>query len=186
MSTYKEIISSQLPEIYVDNHISNNTKEMNVVGKTLDEVQNQTDFLEKELFIQSAKNIGLRKQEEIYGIETDINKLVEYRRSYVKSLMISDGIPTPDLVKKVAESYVNGEIEIIERFNEYIVIIKFISKKGIPPNFEDCKKVLRQIIHGHLEVKYEFTYTVWHELINKTWGSLLSSTWGDLRTRMWD
>lgn len=158
MSIYKKIISGQLPEIYKDDKETVNTKEINVISKTLDEAQKEVDSLEKELFIQTAEGIGLRRQEEIYKIDTDSNKPIEHRRSYVKSLMVSDDIPTPELVKRVAESYVNGQVEVLEVFNEYLVIIKFVGSYGIPPNLEDCKKVLRETIHGHLGLEYEFMY----------------------------
>lgn len=158
MSIYKEIISGQLPGMYKDDKESVNTKEVNVISKSLDEVQNDLDSLEKELFIQTAEGIGLRREEEIYQIESDTNKPIDHRRSYVKSLMVSDDIPIPDLVKRVAESYVNGQVEVIEVFNEYLVIIKFVGNYGIPPNLEDCKKALRETIHGHLGIVYEFMY----------------------------
>lgn len=158
MSIYKDIISGQLPEIYRDDKESVNTKEINVISKSLDKAQNEVDSLEKELFIQTAQGIGLRRAEETYEIDVDINKPIEHRRSYVKSLMVSDDIPIPELVKKVAESYVNGEVEVIEKFNEYLIVIKFVSNYGIPPNLEDCKKALRETIHGHLGIEYQFMY----------------------------
>lgn len=158
MSIYKEIISGQLPGLYKDDKESVNIKEINVISKSLDEVQDEVDSLEKELFIQTAEGIGLRRQEEVYQIDTDTNKPIDHRRSYVRSLMVSDDIPIPDLVKRVAESYVNGQVEVIEVFNEYLVIIKFTGAYGIPPNLDDCKKALRETIHGHLGIEYEFMY----------------------------
>lgn len=167
MSIYKEIISGQLPEIYKDDKESVNVKEINVMSKSLDDVQKDVDSLEKELFLQTAEGIGLRREEEVYQIDTDDNKPIGHRRSYIKSLMVSDGIPTPELIKKVAESYVNGQVEVIEVFNEYLVIIKFTGAYGIPPNLDDCKKALRETIHGHLGIVYEFKYLLINDIHNK-------------------
>lgn len=158
MSIYKGKILEQLPVIYENTESSVNKTEVSVMSNPLEAAQNQVDTLERELFIQTAKGVGLRREEEVYQIDTDNNRPIEHRRSYIKSLMISNDIPTPELIKKVAESYVNGQVEVIEVFNEYLIIIKFIGEYGIPPNLEDCKKALRETIHGHLGIEYQFMY----------------------------
>lgn len=182
---YNEIIRNQLPYgLYYNDE--NNQKELNVLGKALDRIQTKIDNFENETIVITATEIGLDKKEELFEIPTNYDKSVEQRRSHIVSKYRGNSNATVDLIKSVAESFSNGEVEVIEKYPNYCFIVKFISKKGIPPNIEDLKKEIERIKHAHLGVEYEFTYTVWLELIDKTWGSLPPLTWGELRTRMWD
>ncbi|QEK12702.1 DUF2313 domain-containing protein [Crassaminicella thermophila] len=179
---YKEIIKNQLPDgLYKDNGI--NDKELNVLGKALDDIQNEIDKLEIELLLATATDEGLEKYEELLNIPTDILKPIDQRRSVIIGRIRGNATVTKDLIKSVAESYDKGTVEVIENFESYIFIIKFIDTRGIPPNIEDLKAAIEEIKPAHLAVEYEFTYTVWSEVKNITWNDVKTGTWDNLKTR---
>ncbi len=150
---YNEIIKNQLPEgLYHDDVV--NKKEINVLGKALDRIQNSADSLEKEIIVVTATDIGLDKQEELFEIKTNKDKPIEQRRSHVVSRYRGNSNATVALVKSVAESYSNGEVKVIEDYPNYHFIIKFVSNYGIPPNLEDLKSEIERIKHAHLSVRY--------------------------------
>ena len=82
---------------------------------------------------------GLSLWEKQYGIETDILKDYDYRRSRIKSKMRGCGTTTIELIKNISESFVNGEVDIIEHNEEYYFEVVMVSVIGIPPNLEDLK-----------------------------------------------
>ena len=55
------------------------------------------------------------------------------------------------MMKNVAASFVNGEIEIIEYASEYLFAVKFMSKQGVPYNLADIQKVIEDIKPAHLQ-----------------------------------
>lgn len=121
-----------------------------------------------------------------FGIQIDTKKPLEQRKSVVKSKMRSTGSTRLMLIKKVAESFEYGEVDVKQDIPNYTVTITFASKFGIPPNIDDIQLALREIIPAHLDVKFVFTYLTWDELesYKYTWDQLdaLKLTWDQLET----
>ncbi|OCA87284.1 putative phage tail protein [Pseudobacillus wudalianchiensis] len=124
--------------------------------------------------ILTADSEKLIKWEVMYGIPIDLNKPLEERRSVVLAKHIGVGTVTIELIKKTAESWVNGEVKAEERNGA--IAVRFISNRGIPRNLPDVKQALREITPAHLELLYEFTYLTWGESDKRNW------TWSDLDT----
>lgn len=122
--------------------------------------------------------------EKSLGIAVDGTKPYEYRRSVIKSKLRGQGTITVELIKNVSESYSNGEVDIIENVKPYTFEIKFIGKKGIPPNIEDLKIAIESIKPAHLAVIYTFTYNTYNVIKNKTHNELSSLTNDEIRTHI--
>ena len=94
---------------------------------------------------------------------------------------------TKEAVKRLVETNANAECTIEEQFNKYIITVTFTSKIGIPPNIEQIKKKLREVLPAHLNYTMVFKYRTWGDLgnMNKTWGYFTNKgyTWEDMRTR---
>lgn len=142
-------------------------------GQELDDLTtNIADSLDQ-AFVERA-TWGIVHWEAVLGIQTDTAKPYEQRRSVIKSKVRGTGTVTVKLVKRVAEAYDNGVVEVTEDNPNYTVKIKFISNHGVPVNLDDIEKALSDIIPAHLAIIFEFTYMTWGALDAKglTWGSL--------------
>jgi hypothetical protein len=106
---------------------------------------------------------GLARSEKILEIPTDLSKPLDQRRSVIKSKLRGIGKVDVYLIKNVADAYTNGEVVV--SFNGRI-IIKFTSKIGTPPNLDDLKNVLSEIIPYHLRIEYQFRYLLIKEIHN--------------------
>ena len=51
---------------------------------------------------------------------------------------------TKAMMKNVAKSFINGDIEIIEYPSKYCFAVKFTSKTGVPYNLEDIKSMISE------------------------------------------
>ena len=119
---------------------------------------------------------GLVYWERICGISTDESKPVEQRRSVVKSKLRGIGTVTVALIKNVAESWYNGEVEVTEQPSLYTVKIKFVSKLGVPSNLTDIQNALREILPAHLAINFEFSYLLIKDVHNVMTLSQLEAT----------
>jgi hypothetical protein len=179
---YNEIFKNQLPGgLYVNDEV--NKKEIRVLANALNRAQESIDHLEKEIIIATATHIGLHKKEEIFDLKTNKNKPVDQRRSHLVSRHRGNSNATVALIKSIAESFSNGEVDVIEDYPNYHFIIKFISTKGIPPNIDDLWDTIERNKHAHMGFNFQFTYTVWGEVKAKTWGQVKNGTWTDLRNK---
>lgn len=138
------------------------------------------DFF-KQLDVNTA-TWGLNFWEKTYGLKTDITKSYSYRRSRILSKMRGQGTTTKAMIKNTAESFSNGEVDIIEDNSIYTFTVKFIGTRGIPPNLDDLKNAVEEIKPAHLAVVYLFTYLIWDEFdaYNNTWNQ-----WDDMNL-MWN
>lgn len=130
---------------------------------------NKNDKNFGKLHIDTA-DYTLDRWEKEYGIEVNSSKDIDFRKSVIKSKMRGTGTVTIKLIKEVAESYVNGGVDIVEHNDEFYFIVKFIGVKGIPPNLEDLKEEIENIKPAHLGVLYTFIYLTWdqYEVYNMT------------------
>ncbi|MCL6615562.1 MAG: YmfQ family protein, partial [Anoxybacillus ayderensis] len=86
------------------------------------------------------------------------------------------GTVTVALIKNVAESWYNGEVEVTEQPSLYTVKIKFVSKLGVPSNLADIQNALREIIPAHLAINFEFSYLLIKDVHNVMTLSQLEAT----------
>ena len=121
-------------------------------------------------FNVSTATWGLREWERICGITTDASKAIGERRSNVKARLRGYGIVTVEHIKTVADGYYGGQTDIIERYADYTIVVKFTSSYGIPTNLTDLQDVLREIIPAHLAIEYEFKF-VTYDILKQTYAT---------------
>lgn len=90
------------------------------------------------------------------------------------------GIFTPSFLKEQAKIFTNGEIEVIENFNEYHFIISFTSVIGIPPNMDNFKEMVDLNKPAHLTYEIRIRYRTWGELSPYKWEELEPFTWDEI------
>jgi hypothetical protein len=130
---------------------------MNAQHLDFDLLKIDLDDAVNQLHIDTA-TWGLSNWERVCGIKTDESKPYDQRRSVIKSKIRGLGTVTASMIKNVTDSYTNGDVEVTENPSLYTIAIKFTSKIGIPPNLEDAKGAIREIIPAHIGVDYLFKY----------------------------
>lgn len=92
------------------------------------------------------------------------------------------GIVDLDLIKEVAASYSNGEVEATQNADEFLIYVKFVGTLGIPQNIEALKMQLEEIIPAHGEIEYIYVYNTWQDVEKLTWEQAKAYTWEQIRT----
>lgn len=113
--------------------------------------------LTEQYFVDMA-GWGLDQWELFLGIPTDKTKPDSFRRSTIIAKIRGTGVVTVEMIKNVAESFANGEVEVIENVAPYTFKIKFVGVLGAPPNINDLFNAINEIKPAHLSVIYEYRY----------------------------
>ncbi len=139
----------------------------------------------EDLFLQinvSTATWGLQLWENILGLETDISKTDDYRRSRIMSKLRGQGTTTVAMMQNVSESFSNGEVAIVEYPDEYRFEIIFTGTMGIPPNMDDLTSAVNEIKPAHLDYSFIYIYRLHNELLPYTHAYLSTYTHGTLRS----
>jgi len=158
----------------VGEHLNANAIELTTFKTKLDNVLNQ-------FFVDTA-DYTLSRWEKQLGIPVNENIATEFRRSRIKSKLRGQGTITVAMIKNVAESFQNGEVNVIEDNANYSFTIKFVSTKGIPPNISDLQKAIEDIKPAHLAYTLAYTYNTWSQVSSYKWSDVSSLTWEQFAT----
>ena len=124
---------------------------------------------------------GLDLWERQLGLETDVEKDLDFRRTRVISRLRGTGTVTVAMIQNVAESFSNGEVAVIEDAANYHFDIKFVGTIGIPPNMDDLTAVINEIKPAHLTYAYIYVYNTHGKLAAYTHAQLAAYTHAQLR-----
>lgn len=154
--------------------------------KELERLQAAAESIRTELNISTAVE-RISDWEASVGLKPNDNLTIESRRSRVLARLRQIGSATKDRIKSIVESYTRGSVEIIENSAEYTVLIRFTDKIGKPDNMDGIIEQLERIMPAHLEVKFEYKYRTWQQVLDsgKTWGEIYNSgyTWEDVMNK---
>ena len=170
-----------LPSFYhnsniVKSFIDSNSIEANILKDYVEDLNNN-------LYIKTA-TWGLDLFEEELGLTTDKSISYEERRERILAKKRGNGTTTKAMIKNTAEAFSGGEVEVIENFNDYSFVVKFVGVKGIPKNLTLFKNMIEEIKPAHLNYELAFTYTVWNMVMaaDNTWNDFNNKTWVELMT----
>ena len=159
-----------------------------IVNELLDSIEAEFEALRNEVLltenqffvILSERNINNHEQD--VGLTPDNTADINTRRGRVLSRLRGTGTVTKTMMKNVAASFVNGDIEIIEYPSEYCFAVKFTSRTGVPYNLSDIQNMIEKIKPAHLAVEYIFTYRLWQDVIDslQDWETVNTYTWAQL------
>ena len=138
---------------------------MKSIELEFERLKEEVTLTENQFFVLLADK-DIQKHEADVGLTPDPNANIETRRGRVMSKLRGTGTVTKTMMKNVAASFVNGDIEIIEYPSEYCFAVKFTSRTGIPYNIADIKAMVEEIKPAHLAVEYIFTYRLWQDVID--------------------
>jgi hypothetical protein len=151
----------ELPSFYETVHETRIIMQME--GQQFDQLQADIEDQLNQRFISTA-TWDLPNWEEEFGIMLPAGQPIEQRRSVVRSKMRGIGKFSGRLLKSVAEAYDNGTVDV--SFNPALgqFTVKFVSTRGTPPNLDDLKSAVADIIPSHLVVAYSFRYLMISEV----------------------
>lgn len=145
---------------YIPRYYHELKESVNIIDRESEEFKALNDDIKDVLdqyFIDTA-TWGLSHWERVCGVKTDENKPYAERRSVIKSKIRGIGTVDSILIKSVADAFTNGDVDVTEDNANYTIYIKFISKIGVPPNVEDAKQAIRDIVPAHLKPLFSFRY----------------------------
>lgn len=165
-----------LPDYYDENVTMQTLQE--ILSRVTDELEEQLSSTISECFVTTASEL-LSRYEQVFGLEVDISKSDVFRRERICAKIAGAGTTTKEMVKNVARSYSNGEVEIIEDNEHYRFVIRFVGTLGVPSNMADLKLTIEEIKPAHLAVEYEYIYNTYKDLELYTYGYLEKYTYQD-------
>ena len=168
-----------LPSFYHNSDVIKSFMDSNSIE--VDTLKAYIEDLSKNLYVKTA-TWGLDLFEEELGLVTDKSISYEERRERILAKKRGNGTTTKAMIKNTAEAFSGGEVEVIENFNDYSFIVKFIGVLGIPKNLTLFKSMIEEIKPAHLNYELAFTYVVWDIAKGLSWGSIVHKTWTQLKT----
>ena len=149
----------------------------------MERLRSAVQLTENQFFVLLADK-NLSEHEKDVGLSPDLSTDFESRRGRVLSRLRGTGTVTKTMIKNVAASFVNGEIEITEYPSQYLFSVAFTSKQGIPYNLADIQNMIEEIKPAHLAVEYIFTYRLWQDVKNELadWSEVQIYSWEGLLT----
>ncbi len=151
-----------------------------IIEKELDTVDLISKDVLNQFFIYTA-TWSLPIWERIFGLSVgDKTSNIEERRENLISKLRSYGTTTKEMIARVAKTFTNGEIEVIEDNPNYSFKIFFTSIVGIPKNIENFKAVIEVIKPAHLNFSIDFRYNTHNQVAYLMHNNLKTKTHKDL------
>lgn len=113
-----ESMKTYLPKFYEQSKTVNEI--LRVDSEEIEDLFSNIDNIFNEFFINTADSSKMSQYETIFGIITDNTKDIEQRRSVLFSKVRGFGTTTIEMIKTVAQSYLNGEVDIKEQVKNKI------------------------------------------------------------------
>lgn len=155
-------------------------KLQSILAEKIQALANDINETIDQCFVNTATAL-LSRYEKIYGLDVDISKSNEFRRERIRAKIRGVGTVTKEMIKAVARSYSNGEVEVIEDPANYRFIIKFVGTLGIPANMADLTLTINEIKPAHLAFEFEYIYRTHAALSAYTHEQLEAYTYQTLR-----
>ena len=115
-------------------------------------------------YIKYMNEEALTRLEQEFKVRPYNDMTLEDRKTFLLSILRGIGVTNVERLKNIAKSHECGDIEVIQNYSSYSIIIKFVSILGIPKRLDDLKKAIEKVIPCHLGVSYEFKYNTLNDL----------------------
>lgn len=138
----------QLPDFYQNS--TEATDLQNVFTKQINSAWIQREEFLNQLNVQTA-TWSLPIWEYLYGVDTDTTRSLEFRRACILSKLRGNGTATLEMMKNVAKSFCNSDVEIIEYNDEFRFEIRFDGTTSAIENKDGFLKAIRELKPAHLQ-----------------------------------
>jgi len=147
--------------------IARNTLQEDLI-RTLDLIceyaKNDIQKYKELLFIAFFNEQQVANYERFMELDYKNGWSLQDRKDRIIYTLLSKNIFTPHVLKEQAKIFTNGEIEVIENYNDYSFIIKFTSVVGIPQNLDNFKNFIYINKPAHLNFSIEFRYNTHNQV----------------------
>nr|DAS49954.1 MAG TPA: tail protein [Caudoviricetes sp.] len=147
--------------------IARNTLQEDLI-RTLDLIceyaKNDIQKYKELLFIDFFNEQQVANYERFMELDYKNGWSLQDRKDRIIYTLLSKNIFTPHVLKEQAKIFTNGEIEVIENYNDYSFIIKFTSVVGIPQNLDNFKNFIYINKPAHLNFSIEFRYNTHNQV----------------------
>ena len=147
--------------------IARNTLQEDLI-RTLDLIceyaKNDIQKYKELLFIAFFNEQQVANYERFMELDYKNGWSLQDRKNRIIYTLLSKNIFTPHVLKEQAKIFTNGEIEVIENYNDYSFIIKFTSVVGIPQNLDNLKNFIYINKPAHLNFSIEFRYNTHNQV----------------------
>ena len=147
--------------------IARNTLQEDLI-RTLDLIceyaKNDIQKYKELLFIAFFNEQQVANYERFMELDYKNGWSLQDRKDRIIYTLLSKNIFTPQVLKEQAKIFTNGEIEVIENYNDYSFIIKFTSVVGIPSNLDNFKNFIHINKPAHLNFSVEFRYNTHNQV----------------------
>ena len=147
--------------------IARNTLQEDLI-RTLDLIceyaKNDIQKYKELLFIAFFNEQQVANYEKFMELDYKNGWSLQDRKDRIIYTLLSKNIFTPHVLKEQAKIFTNGEIEVIENYNDYSFIIKFTSVVGIPSNLDNFKNFIHINKPAHLNFSIEFRYNTHNQV----------------------
>ena len=127
-------------------------------------VKNDIQKYKELLFIVFFNEQQVANYERFMELDYKNGWSLQDRKDRIIYTLLSKNIFTPQVLKEQAKIFTNGEIEVIENYNDYSFIIKFTSVVGIPSNLDNFKNFIHINKPAHLNFSIEFRYNTHNQV----------------------
>lgn len=143
---------------------------MQVIGAEYDAARAALDQVRDQFFVDTATWTLARWEGQINQVSLTQQSYAQ-RRQKVKSFIRGYGTATKLVIQNVASAYVNGAVDVVEDFASYTIFIRFVGQGGVPSNITDLQNALRAVVPAHLQLVYQYRFTVWDrwDTLHWTW-----------------
>ena len=164
-----------LPKYYQNSGVMQQI--MSTDGKMLDAVEAALNAADNQMLVATADE-DLARWEKIFGLISadDLNR----RRERILARKRGGGTGTIEHLKTVISSFSQGDVEITELYDQYMITIKFVGTTGAPPYLDDVTAAIDEIIPAHIGYTIVLQYNRWSDYSTKTWAELATKTWAEI------
>ena len=159
--------------------IARNTLQEDLI-RTLDLIceyaKNDIQKYKELLFIAFFNEQQVANYERFMELDYKNGWSLQDRKDRIIYTLLSKNIFTPHVLKEQAKIFTNGEIEVIENYNDYSFIIKFTSVVGIPSNLDNFKNFIHINKPAHLNFSIEFRYNTHNQVAYLVHNTLKAKT----------
>lgn len=153
-----------------------NRAELDAYAGQLDDGCGHLEETAREMSLTTAESFGLEAVEELLPYRPVSPTAAERRAALAALLRIGgDSFTLAAINDTISGCGVNARVEETDQAGT--VEVSFPQVPGIPPNFEEIRVIIEDIIPAHLIIQYHYWYLTWQQLEQKF------SCWQDIEDK---
>ena len=150
--------------------------ELDALGDAFDQVEGSLEELNRESCLATAEDWGLEQVAVLFRRRPPATTVKTMREALAALLRIGgDSFTLAAINDTISGCGVNARVEETDQAGT--VEVSFPQVPGIPPNFEEIRIIIEDIIPAHLIIQYHYWYLTWQQLEQKF------SCWQDIEDK---